>query len=355
MDERKFAEALERASAWVVRYFERTRDFPVLSQVRPGEVAAAMAPAMPEEGEDFDALLDDFERIVVPGITHWNHPRFFAYFSITGSQPAVFAELLAAALNVNGMLWRTSPAATEVEEVALKWLRDALGLPANFFGVVYDTASVSGLHALAAARESLGLDVRGTAGRDLPRLRVYCIDQTHSHVEKDAILLGGGRENVIKVATDGAFRMDPAALDRAIIEDRACGFLPMAVAATVGTTSTTSVDPVAAIARVCRAHRVWLHVDAAYTGPAAIVPELRGLLDGAEAVDSSVVNPHKWMFVRVDLSALYTPHEPLLRRAFSLIPVYLETPESEVRNYMDYGVQLGRRFRGPKLWFVLRA
>jgi aromatic-L-amino-acid decarboxylase len=348
MDESKFAESLERASAWVARYFERIRDFPVLSQVRPGEVAAAMPSAMPEEGEDFDALLDDFERIVVPGITHWNHPRFFAYFSITGSEPA---------LNVNAMLWRTSPAATEVEEVALKWLRDALRLPPSFFGVVYDTASVSGLHALAAARESLGLDVRnlGTTGRDLPRLRVYCTDQTHSHIEKDAILLGVGRENVVKVATDGAFRMDPVALERAIDDDRARGFLPMAVAATVGTTSTTSVDPVAAIAEVCRKRNVWLHVDAAYAGPAAIVPELRWLLEGAEAADSLVVNPHKWMFVPVDLSVLYTPHEPLLRRAFSLIPAYLETPESEVRNYMDYGVQLGRRFRGLKLWFVLRA
>lgn len=357
MDEDKFLQALERASAWVARYFERTREFPVFSQIRPGEVAAALASAMPEEGEGFDALLDDFERIVVPGITHWNHPRFFAYFAITGSEPAVLAELLAAALNVNGMLWRTSPAATEVEEVALKWLRDALGLPPNFFGVVYDTASVSGLHALAAARESLGLDVRnlGAVGRDLPRLRIYCTDQTHSHIEKDAILLGIGRENVVKVAIDSAFRMDPAALDRALGEDQARGFLPMAVAATVGTTSTTSIDPVSKIAAVCRAHRVWLHVDAAYAGPAAIVPELRWLLEGAEAADSLVVNPHKWMFVPVDLSVLYTPHAALLRRAFSLIPAYLETPESEVRNYMDYGVQLGRRFRGLKLWFVLRA
>jgi aromatic-L-amino-acid decarboxylase len=357
MDEKKFAEALARASAWVARYFEHTRDFPVLSQVHPGDIAAAIPPQMPEEGEGFDALLDDFERIVVPGITHWNHPRFFAYFSITGSEPAVLAELLAAALNVNAMLWRTSPAATEIEEVALKWLRDALGLPQDFFGVVYDTASISGLHALAAARESLGLDVRnlGTAGRDLPRLRVYCTGQTHSHIEKDAILLGIGRENVIKVPTDDAFRMDPAALDRAVAQDRASGFLPMAVAATIGTTSTTSIDPIPEVARICRTHRVWLHVDAAYAGPAAIVPELRWLLDGVEAADSLVVNPHKWMFVPVDLSVLYTRHESLLRRAFSLIPAYLETPENEVRNYMDYGVQLGRRFRGLKLWFVLRA
>lgn len=357
MQEDKFAAALARASAWVARYFENIRDYPVLSRTRPGEIADALPAAMPEEGEDFDALLDGFERVVVPGITHWNHPRFFAYFAITGSEPAVLAEMLSAALNVNAMLWRTSPAATEIEEVALRWLRDALGLPPSFFGVVYDTASVSGLHAMAAARESLGLDVRnlGIAGRELPRMRVYCTAQTHSHIEKDAILLGLGRDNVVKVATDGAFRMDPAALDRALAEDRARGFLPMCVAATVGTTSTTSVDPVPAIAKICRAYRVWLHVDAAYAGPAAIVPELRWLLDGADAADSVVVNPHKWMFVPVDLSVLYTPHEALLRRAFSLVPAYLETPESEVRNYMDYGVQLGRRFRGLKLWFVLRA
>lgn len=357
MDQDKFAAALARASAWVARYFEHVRDYPVLSQVLPGDVARAVPAAMPEEGEDFDALLDDFERIVLPGITHWNHPRFFAYFAITGSEPAVLAELLSAALNVNAMLWRTSPAATEIEEVAMRWLRDALGLPPNFFGVVYDTASVSGLHALAAARESLGLDVRnlGTAGRDLPRMRVYCTGQTHSHIEKDAILLGLGRDNVVKVATDGAFRMDPVTLERSLAEDRERGFLPMCVAATVGTTSTTSIDPVPAIAKVCRANRVWLHVDAAYAGPAAIVPELRWLLEGTDAADSLVVNPHKWMFVPVDLSVLYTPHEALLRRAFSLVPAYLETPESDVRNYMDYGVQLGRRFRGLKLWFVLRA
>ncbi len=357
LDERKFAEALRRASEWVARYFQSPDEYPVFSRVRPGEVAGALGAAMPEEGEDFDRLLDDFERIVLPGITHWNHPRFFAYFSITGSEPGVLAEMLAAALNVNAMLWRTSPAATEVEEVALRWLRDALGLPPNFFGVVYDTASVSGLHALAAARESLGLDIRnrGTAGRELPVMRVYCTEHTHSHIEKDAILLGLGRDNVVKVPTDDAFRMDPAALARAIEQDRARGFVPMCVAATCGTTSTTSVDPVAAISAVCREYRVWLHVDAAYAGPAAIVPELRWLIEGTEAADSLVVNPHKWLFVPIDLSILYTPHEALLRRAFSLIPAYLETPESEVRNYMDYGVQLGRRFRGLKLWFVLRA
>ncbi len=357
MEPRDFDVALERAVRWVASYFANTRDFPVFSVSQPGSIKGAIAPAMPEAGEPLSALLDDFERIVVPGITHWNHPRFFAYFAITGSEPGVLAELLSAALNVNAMLWRTSPAATEIEEAALGWLRDALGLPRTLFGVVYDTASVSGLHALATARESLNLDIRnlGTSGRDLPRLRVYCTAETHSHVEKDAILLGIGRENVVKVATDDAFRMAPQALARSLAEDRAAGYLPMCVAATVGTTSTTSIDPVRAIAAVCREHRVWLHVDAAYAGPAAFVPELRWVLDGCELADSIVVNPHKWLFVPIDMSVLYTPHEALLRKAFSLIPAYLETPESEVRNYMDYGVQLGRRFRGLKLWFVLRA
>ncbi len=353
----EFDAALERAVRWVASYFANTREFPVFSTSSPGSIKGAIPPAMPEDGEPLSALLDDFERLVVPGITHWNHPRFFAYFSITGSEPGVLAELLAAALNVNAMLWRTSPAATEIEEAALGWLREALGLPSRLFGVVYDTASVSGLHALAAAREALDLDIRnlGTAGRNLLRLRVYCTAETHSHIEKDAILLGIGRENVVKVPTDDAFRMAPEALARALAEDRAAGCIPMCVAATVGTTSTTSVDPVRALAAVCREHRVWLHVDAAYAGPAAIVPELRWVLDGCELADSIVVNPHKWLFVPIDCSVLYTPHEAILRRAFSLIPAYLETPESEVRNYMDYGVQLGRRFRGLKLWFVLRA
>jgi aromatic-L-amino-acid decarboxylase len=357
MKQEEFSVALSRASEWIARYFQRVRGFPVMSRSLPGETARLLSSAMPEEGESLESLLDDFERIVLPGITHWNSPRFFAYFAITGSEAGVLAEMLAAALNVNTMLWRTSPAATEIEERALQWLRDALGLPRDFFGVVYDTASISGLHALAAARESLNLEIRefGISGREIPRLRVYCTAETHSHIEKDAILLGIGQENVVKIPTDVAFRMDPAALEQRLEEDEARGFRPMCVCATSGTTSTTSVDPIRAIAAICRKHAVWLHVDAAYAGPAAIVPELRWVLDGCELADSIVINPHKWMFVPIDLSVLYTRHEPILRRAFSLIPAYLETPETEVRNYMDYGVQLGRRFRGLKLWFVLRA
>ena len=296
--------------------------------------------------------------MIVPGITHWNHPRFFAYFAISAAPITVLAEALAAALDVNAMLWRTSPAATELEEVTLGWLRALLGLPETFSGVVYDTASISGFTALATARESLGLDIRarGMAGRaDLPTLRVYITDHTHSHIEKAAIALGIGRDNVVRIPVDAAFAMQPDALARAIDADIVRGMRPMCVVATVGTTSTTSSDDVAAIRRVSAERGVWLHVDAAYGGPAAILPEFRYLLDGAHGADSIVVNPHKWLFVPVDLSVLYVRDLELVRKTFSLVADYLVTSDGDVRNYMDYGLQLGRRFRALKLWFAMRA
>jgi len=349
--------AFDRAARFVEDYYLSPERYPVLSRARPGDLVRALPARAPETGESLAAILDDFEALVMPGITHWNHPRFFAYFAIGSTPAAVIAETLAAALDVNAMLWRTSPAATELEEVVLGWLRELLGLDAGLHGIVYDTASISGFTAMCAARESLGLDVRerGLAGRaDLPRLRVYVTEHTHSHVEKAAIALGFGRENVVRVATDDVFRMRPDALDAALRADRAAGMRPAFVAATVGTTSTTSVDDVGAIAAVTRAHGVWLHVDAAYAGPAAIVPEFRHLLAGCELADSVVVNPHKWLFVPIDLSVLYVRDLELLRRTFSLVPDYLITPETGVRNYMDYGLQLGRRFRALKLWFALR-
>jgi aromatic-L-amino-acid decarboxylase len=310
------------------------------------------------EPEAFDAIVDDFERLIVPGITHWNHPRFFAYFAISAAPITVMAEALVAALDVNAMLWRTSPAATELEDVTLDWLRQMLGLPAAFQGIVYDTASISGFTALAAARESLDLGIRerGMAGRtDLPALRVYVTEHTHSHVEKAAIALGVGRENVVRVPVDAAFRMRPEALANALDDDRARGRRPMCVVATVGTTSTTSSDPVAEVGAIARERGVWLHVDAAYAGPAAILPEFRYLLDPAHGADSIVVNPHKWLFVPIDLSVLYVRDPELLRRTFSLVADYLVTPEQGVHNYMDYGLQLGRRFRALKLWFAIRT
>jgi aromatic-L-amino-acid decarboxylase len=354
----EFRDRFARVAAWIEDYLRETRRYPVLSRAKPGDLIAALPASPPDEGESFDAIFRDFERLIVPGITHWNHPRFFAYFSISAAPVTILAEALAAALDVNAMLWRTSPAATELEDVTLGWLREMLGLPPAFHGIIYDTASISGYTALAAARESLGLQIRerGMAGRsDLPVLRVYITDQTHSHIEKGAIALGVGRENVIKIPIDDDFRMRPEALERAIDDDLAHGRRPMAAVATVGTTSTTSSDPVAAIREITRQRNVWLHVDAAYAGPAAILPEFRSLLDPAHGAESLVVNPHKWLFVPIDLSVLYVRDPELLRRTFSLAADYLVTPETDVRNYMDYGLQLGRRFRALKLWFAIRT
>ena len=354
-----FRSQFERVGAWIEAYYRDPGRYPVLSRAEPGDLIRALPDHPPAEGEPFDAILADFERLIVPGITHWNHPRFFAYFAISAAPITVLAEALAAALDANAMAWRTSPAATELEDVTLGWLREMLGLPAEFHGIVYDTASISGFTALAAARESLDLDIRarGLAGRDdLPTLRVYITEHTHSHIEKGAIALGIGRENVVKVPCDPqTFAMLPDALARLLDEDRARGIRAMAVVATVGTTSTTASDPVAAIREITRERGIWLHVDAAYAGPAAILPEFRWLLDGAHGADSIVLNPHKWLFVPVDLSVLYIKQLDLLRRTFSLEAVYLELPDTGVRNYMDYGLQLGRRFRALKLWFAMRA
>ncbi len=354
----EFRAAFDRVAAWIDDYYRDGRRYPVLSRSRPGDLIAALPAEAPADGEPFERIFADFERYVVPGITHWNHPRFFAYFAISAARVTVLAEALAAALDVNAMLWRTSPAATELEDVTLGWLRTMLGLPEAFHGIVYDTASIGGFTALAAARESLDLDVRarGMGGRtDLPALRVYVTEHTHSHVEKGAIALGVGSDNVVKIPVDDAFAMRPEALASAIDADVARGMRPMCAVATVGTTSTTSTDPVAAIRAITRARGVWLHVDAAYGGPAAILPEFRWLLDPAHDADSIVVNPHKWLFVPVDLSVLYVRDPELLRRTFSLVADYLVTPETDVHNYMDYGLQLGRRFRALKLWFALRT
>ncbi|MBV9648414.1 MAG: amino acid decarboxylase, partial [Candidatus Eremiobacteraeota bacterium] len=350
-------EHLPRVGQWIDEYYRDPRRYPVLSRALPGDVQRSLPVTAPEDPEPFGNIFDDFERIIVPGITHWNHPRFFAYFAISAAPVTVLADALAAALDVNAMLWRTSPAATELEDVVLGWLRALLGLPESLHGIVYDTASIGGFTALAAAREALGLEIRerGMAARDdLPKLRVYLTEHTHSHIEKAALTLGVGRENVVRIPVDERFAMDDAALERALREDLAQGFRPMCVVATVGTTSTTSCDPVAKIAEVARRHAVWLHVDAAYAGSAAIVPEFRWLLEGCEHADSLVVNPHKWLFVPIDLSVLYARDPEMVRRAFSLVADYLATPESGVHNYMDYGLQLGRRFRALKLWFVLR-
>ncbi|HUO85694.1 MAG TPA: pyridoxal-dependent decarboxylase [Thermoanaerobaculia bacterium] len=353
-DVEEFRRAGYQAVDWIAEYFEGIRDLRVLSNVEPGEIAARFASVAPEQGRSLDALLEDFREKVLPGVTHWNHPRFFAYFAITGSQAGILGELLSAALNVNGMLWRTSPSATEMEQVTIEWLRALLGLPEGLFGIINDTASINSFLALAAAREALGLEIRekGMSGRNLPPLRVYCSDQAHSSIDKAALALGFGMEGVRRIESDASYRMRPDRLAEAIEEDRSNGARPCAIVATLGTTSTASIDPLPEIGAMARAEGVWLHVDAAYGGPAMMLEEQSGLRGGLEFADSIVVNPHKWLFTPVDCSVLYTRRPDLLRQTFSLIHDYLQTTE-EVVNFMDYGLQLGRRFRAIKLWMVL--
>ena len=345
---------------WIADYFETVERRPVLAQVEPDELIAKLPASPPAAGESMDAILADVDRLIAPALTHWGHPSFFAYVATSTSAPGIFGERLCAAFDAKALLWRTAPAAQELEEVALSWLRRMIGLPETFSGIIYDTASVSSLHAIAAAREGLGLRIRedGMSGRaDLPQLRVYCSEQAHSSIEKAVITLGLGQRSLRKIPADAEFRMDAGALARAVEDDRRGGAIPFCVVATVGTTSTTSVDPVAEIADVCERHRLWLHVDAAYAGSAAIVPEFRHVLAACERADTLTMNPHKWLLTPFDLSVLYCRRMDLLHRAFSLVPEYLRTLETgwqQARNHSEYGIQLGRRFRALKLWMIIR-
>ncbi|MBU1699476.1 MAG: amino acid decarboxylase [Candidatus Eisenbacteria bacterium] len=343
---------------WISHYFSNPQEYPVLAKVQPGEIRKRLPQHPPNRSEPMENVWSDFQSVILPGITHWNHPGFMAYFGITGSQPGILAETLSAALNVNGMLWKASPAATELEEVTLDWLRQLLGLPSRFWGVIQDTASLSSLVAMIAARQTIpGVRDEGLCGRsDLPPLRYYISQEAHSSIEKAGIVLGIGRKGVCSIPSDKNFRMDTRLLEKSIRADLDQGIRPFAVVATAGTTSTTSVDPLDRIAEICRRYKLWFHVDAAYAGAAALLPEKRELFKGWERADSIVVNPHKWLFCPIDLSVLYCRKPQVIREALSLVPAYLETPEAdEVVNFMDYGVALGRRFRSLKLWFVLRT
>ena len=352
-----------RVVDWIADYLEGVGELPVLSRVAPGEVRGRLPDSPPTEPEPVASMLDDLDEIVLPGITHWNHPAFHAYFAITGSGPGILGEALAAAFNVNGMLWRTSPSATELEETVVDWLRQLLGLPDGVRGIILDTASMATMVALAAAREQADLDIRqrGLAGRpDLPLLRIYTSQDAHSSVEKAAIALGLGRDGVRLVPTDDQHRMDPEALAAAVREDVRFGYRPIAIVPTVGTTSTTAIDPVTRVADLRDelvtelGHDLWLHVDGAYGAMAAVSPRLRWVLDGVERADSLVTNPHKWLFTPIDCSVLLLRDPGALTRAFTLVPDYLAEDDGEVTDYMNWGVQLGRRFRALKLWMVLR-
>ena len=344
---------------WIADYLDRPEKWPVLSGVRPGELRNSLPQSPPLHGEQMDTILEDFQKLIVPATTHWNHPAFMAYFANSSTAAGVLGEALTAALNVNAMLWRTSPAATELELLTLDWLRQMLGLPAEFFGAIADTASSNTLYALAAARElhpELRIRELGMAARDdLPPVFIYCSEEAHSSVDKAVMTLGFGQSALRKIPTDDGLRMDANALAESIERDRRAGAIPLAVVATVGTTSTTAIDPVPVIAGICERDKMWLHVDASYGGTAAILPEMRYVLDGCDRADSLVVNPHKWLFTPMDCSVLYTRRPNLLKRAFQHIPEFLVVSDGkEAVNLMDYGVALGRRFRALKLWFVIR-
>ncbi len=343
---------------WISGYIRDIKSYPVLPAVKPGEIKSKLPSMPPLHGETFEKIISDLNNIIMPGMTHWNHPNFMAYFNSTSSMPGMLAEFLSAAFNVNGMVWKTAPSSNELEERMLEWLRDAIGLPQNFWGIVYDTASVSSMHAIACARENIpGINIRqkGLANAGVKPLRLYASEQAHSSIEKGAVALGIGLDGVRKIKVDKEFKIIPSELKRAIDEDRENGWFPFCAVATIGTTSTTSIDPLDEIADICRNENIWLHVDAAHAGVTAILPEMKWILKGIEKADSFVVNPHKWMFVPLDFSAFYTSKPEVLKSAFSIVPDYLKTSEdNSVKNYMDYGIQLGRRFRSMKLWFVFR-
>lgn len=353
MSPEDFRAAGYRVVDWIADYLADPRRYPIQPDRKPGELIDALPAHAPEQGEPIDAILRDFESLIVPASTLWNHPRFYSFFSVSSSGPGILAEALIAALNMNGMLWKSSPAVTELEQVTLNWLREWLGLPEAMFGIIHDTASNSTLHAILAARHAADPTQRAAGSK--PGYVLYCSEHAHSSVEKGALALGVGEAYVRKIATDAAFRMKPDALQAAIEADRAAGFHPFCVVATVGTTSMTSVDPVPAIAAICERENLWLHVDAAYGGHAGLVPEYRHYLDGCERADSFVINPHKWLFTPIDCSVLYTRRPEVFRDALAMTPAYLRSNyDPRQVNFMDFRIPLGSRFRALKLWFVMR-
>jgi aromatic-L-amino-acid/L-tryptophan decarboxylase len=339
----------------LARYLETLESRPVLARTEPGDVVRALPRSAPETPESWEAIERDLDALVEPNMTHWQHPGYFAYFANTGSVPGVVGDILAAGYNQIGILWRTSPVLTELEQVVVRWLVELVGLPTDFDGQLADTASTASLIALAAAREQAFPEIRKTGWGGLPAGVVYSSELAHSSIDKACVVLGLGTSGLVKIPADARFALKPDELAAAIAQDRAAGRRPVAVVATVGTTSVASADPVAEIAEICERENLWLHVDAAYAGSTAALPEMRGHFAGWERADSVVFNPHKWMFVPLECTALFFRRMERVRKAFSVVPHYLETPEgAAVREYMDYGVQLGRRFRALKMWITLR-
>ncbi len=355
MSPEEFRSAAHEAVDWIAGYLRDVRHYPVLARVRPGELTDLLPASGPERGEPFEEIFRDFRDLIVPATTHWNHPRFLAYFANSASGPGILGELLCAALNSNHMLWKTGPSAAELEQVTLGWLRQWLGLPEEFFGNIHDTASTATMHAILAAREAAAPQIRLRG--EWPSLALYTSEHANLSVDRAALAAGLGRAAIRHIPVDGGFRMIPRALESAIQADLAAGKTPFCVVPTLGTTSSASLDPLPEAAAIARRYGLWLHVDAAYAGPAALLEEHRGILEGVELADSLVLNPHKWLFVPMDLSILYTRRPEVFRRALSLeeTPAYLQAGRQErAVNFADYALPLGRRNRALKLWFVLR-
>lgn len=353
---REFRKYAHEFVDWMADYYENIEAYPVKSKVKPGEIKSLLPEYPPAEQESIDAIFKDFKEIILPGMTHWQNPSWFAYFQANSSYPSILAEMLTATLGAQCMSWETSPAATELEERVLEWLKSAMGLPENFTGVIQDTASTSTLVALLSAREKYSdysINKKGFSGQE--KFRVYCSTETHSSIDKDVKIAGFGHDNLVKIPVDKNMAMVTAELDKAITSDRKNNMTPLCVIATIGTTGTMAIDSLKDIAAVCEKHSIWLHVDAAYAGSAMILPEYRWMIKGLEKADSYVFNPHKWLFTNFDLSAYYVKDKDHLIRTFSILPEYLKTAvDSQVNNYRDWGIQLGRRFRALKLWFVFR-
>jgi len=357
LDPPEFRKNAHEVVDWMADYLEHVEKYPVKSQVTPGEILRQISEEPPLIGESMETLLKDFQQVIMPGITHWQSPNFFAYFNANSSYPSLLAEMLTATLGAQCMIWETSPAAAELEQRVMDWLRGMLGLPEHFVGVINDTASTATLCALLTAREvatQFAINREGFAG--VEKLRVYCSGETHSSIDKAVKIMGIGKENLVKIVTDPSLAMNAARLSDAVENDLASGCKPLAVVATLGTTGTTAVDPLRKIAEVCKSHQLWLHVDAAHAGTALLLPECRWMIDGISQADSFVFNPHKWMFTNFDCTAYFVKNPDLLVRTFEILPEYLKTiPRGDVKNYRDWGIPLGRRFRALKLWFVIRS
>ena len=342
---------------WMAGYMENVENYPVKALVKPGEIFNKIPGSPPDESESFSLLMKDFDEIIMPGITHWQNPNFFAYFPANTSPPSILAEMITATLGAQCMIWETSPAAAELEEKMMIWLRDLIGLPSNFEGVIQDSASTATLSAILTAREkATNFIINNKGAGHAGTLRVYCSGQTHSSVDKAVKISGIGRENLVKIPVKDDFTLNPEKLREAIAEDKKNGFIPCCVVATLGTTGTTSVDPIRAIGEICHKEGVWLHVDAAMAGTALILPEFQWMLDGKEYIDSFVFNPHKWMFTNFDCTAFFIKDPDILIKTFEILPDYLKTrTRGLVNDYRDWGVPLGRRFRALKLWSVIRS